>query len=67
MVDIPPRKPTPEDASEGVDYLICRQCNSPTYDFEMDRGRIQEALCSVCGNDDILFFAIAEEEHESED
>ena len=64
MPDIPPRKPVPEDEREEVDYLICRQCNSPCYVFEMDRGRITEAQCTMCGNDDILFFNIAEEEHE---
>jgi hypothetical protein len=62
--DIPPRKPPPSEESEGVDYLTCRQCNSPCYVFELDRGRIKEAQCTVCGNDDILLFTIAEEEHE---
>ena len=64
MPDIPPRKPLPEDEREEVDYLICRQCNSPCYVFEMDKGRIQEATCTICGNDDILLFNIAEEEYE---
>jgi hypothetical protein len=47
-----------------VEYLMCRQCNSPCYTFEMEKGTIQEAICMVCGNDDILLFNIAEEEHE---
>lgn len=64
MPDKPPRKPPPEDEREEVDYLICRQCNSPCYVFEMDQGKVTEALCEVCGNDDILLFNIAEEEHE---
>jgi hypothetical protein len=61
--DIPPRKPPPEDERE-VDYLICRQCGSPCYVFEMDKGKIQEAQCMVCGNDDILQFNIGEEKED---
>ena len=62
--DLPPRKPQKDDEREEIDYLICRQCNSPCYVFELDKGRIKEAVCEMCGNDDILFFSLAEEEHE---
>jgi hypothetical protein len=62
--DIPPRKPPSDEEREEVDYLMCRQCNSPCYTFEMEKGTIQEAICLVCGNDDILLFNIAEEDHE---
>lgn len=61
--DSKPRKPRP-DEERDVDYLICRQCNSPCYVFEMDKGHLQEALCEVCGNDDPLLFNIGEEEDE---
>jgi hypothetical protein len=47
-----------------VDYLLCRQCGSPCYVFEMDKGKIQEAQCMICGNDDILQFNIGEEEED---
>ena len=62
--DLPPRRPPTDDEREEVEYLMCRQCNSPCYTFEMEKGTIQEAICMVCGNDDILLFNIAEEEHE---
>jgi len=47
-----------------VDYLVCRQCNSPCYSFEMEMGSPKEAICTVCGNEDILLFNIGEEENE---
>jgi hypothetical protein len=34
-----------------VDYLVCRQCNSPCYVFEMEGEQVIEAFCEVCGND----------------
>ena len=34
------------------DYLICLECESPTYIFEWRDGAILEAQCTVCGNDD---------------
>ncbi len=61
MPDKPPRKPPPKEERE-VDYLICRQCNTPCYVFEMDKGKILEAQCMVCGNDDIFLFYLGEEE-----
>jgi hypothetical protein len=30
----------------------------------MDKGKIQEAQCMICGNDDILQFNIGEEEED---
>jgi translation initiation factor 2 beta subunit (eIF-2beta)/eIF-5 len=53
-------KHRPEDERD-IDYLICRQCNSPCYAFEMDKGRLTEAVCTVCGNDDTQLFNIGEE------
>jgi hypothetical protein len=43
------------------DYLICLECETPTYVFEWQEGRILEALCPVCGNDDPAAFASEEE------
>ena len=58
--DGPPRKPKrPED--QEVDYLTCVQCGTPCYVFEMDGERIAEALCLVCGNDEVRMFNIGEE------
>jgi hypothetical protein len=56
-------KPRSEDESD-VDYLMCRQCNSPCYTFEMEKGVLKEAICTICGNEDILLFNIGEEEDE---
>ena len=56
----PPRRPRPTEDRE-VDYLICRQCNTPCYVFEMESGSINEAQCLVCGNDVPSMFSIGEE------
>ena len=55
----PPRKPAPEDRE--IDYLMCGQCGTPCYVFEMDGSTITEALCLVCGNDEVRMFNIGEE------
>lgn len=43
------------------EYLICLDCDSPVYVFEWQEGRVLEALCTVCGNDDPSSFATEEE------
>jgi hypothetical protein len=59
----------PSKGSEDreIDYLICRQCNTPCYIFEMDGSRIAEAQCLVCGNDAAGLFAIGEEAGSDDD
>jgi len=54
----------PGDERE-IDYLICQECQTPCYTFEIENGRIMEALCTVCGNEDTIRFTLgeAEEEH----
>jgi len=59
----PPLRQRPPDERE-IDYLVCRLCSSPCYVFQYDEGRLIEAFCSVCGNDDVLLFTMAEEEDE---
>ena len=39
------------------DYVICLECESPVYTFEWRDGRIVEAVCTVCGNEDPESFA----------
>jgi hypothetical protein len=56
----PPRRPRPTEERE-IDYLICKQCNTPCYIFEMDKGSVKEAQCLVCGNDAAGLFEIGEE------
>jgi hypothetical protein len=46
------------------DYVICLECESPVYVFEWSGGRVTEAMCTTCGNDDIGQFA-TEEEYEA--
>ncbi len=35
----------------GPEYLICIECESPTYDFTWERDKLVEILCEVCGNE----------------
>jgi len=46
------------------DYMICLECESPTYVFEWKDGKAIEALCQICGNEDLESFA-TEEEYEA--
>lgn len=35
------------------EYLICLQCETPTYQFEYDNaGKLATVMCTTCGNDD---------------
>jgi len=43
------------------EYLICLECETPTYVFEWQEGRVLEALCPMCGNDDPGAFTSEEE------
>lgn len=37
---------------EEPEYLICLQCETPTYQFEFSNGKLSAAVCGTCGNDD---------------
>ena len=50
------------DEDREIDYLICRECNTPCYIFETENGTVTEALCQVCGNDVPGRFGIGEVE-----
>lgn len=43
------------------DYVICLECDTPTYLFEFSGGVVVEATCPVCGNDDPSLFSTEEE------
>ncbi len=47
-----------------VEYVECKNCETPCYTFEIDqrRGCIVQALCTMCGNDDPSEFAIPSED-----
>jgi hypothetical protein len=35
------------------EYLICLQCETPTYQFEFDvNGKLTTVICNTCGADD---------------
>ncbi len=35
------------------EYLICLQCETPTYQFEYDaKGKLATVICNTCGADD---------------
>ena len=63
--DDPEKKPHPRDDRE-VDYLMCSQCGTPCYVFEIEDGRVLEAQCLTCGNDEVSLFNIGEQEEEGE-
>jgi hypothetical protein len=45
-----------------IDYVICRECHTPCYIFEMEGEELKEALCQVCGNEDPSRFSLGEVE-----
>jgi translation initiation factor 2 beta subunit (eIF-2beta)/eIF-5 len=47
------------------EYLICLQCETPTYQFEYLNGRLATVVCNTCGADDPADF-VTEAEFEQE-
>ena len=43
------------------EYLICINCESPCYTFEIQDGKVVEAMCMVCGEDEPDGFVSEEE------
>ena len=50
--------------SEGPEYLICLECETPCYTFEWRDGIVREATCMMCAEDDVDSF-VTEEEFEA--
>lgn len=51
---------------EEPEYLICLQCETPTYQFEYANGKLVQCVCTTCGSDDITeFMTEAELEEQS--
>ena len=49
------------------EYLICLQCETPTYEFEYDdKGKLSTIVCNVCGNDDPTDFMTESELEDQE-
>jgi hypothetical protein len=47
------------------DYLICLQCETPTYQFEFLNGKLSTIVCNTCGNDDLTDF-VTESEYDEQ-
>jgi hypothetical protein len=53
-----------DESMAAPEYLICMECETPTYVFEWAEGKVVEAICPVCGNDDPASF-LSEEDYEA--
>jgi transcription initiation factor IIE alpha subunit len=42
--------------SDEPEYLICLECETPSYTFEWQNGKAVSAQCLACGNDDVEEF-----------
>ena len=42
------------------DYFICLECETPCYVFEFQEGKLVEAVCTACGNEDVDLFLTEE-------
>ena len=47
------------------EYLICLQCETPTYQFEYNNDKLIAVVCNTCGADDPSDF-VTESEFEEE-
>jgi hypothetical protein len=43
------------------EYLVCINCESPCYIFEWKDDQLAEAMCEVCGNEDVEEFLTPED------
>lgn len=43
------------------EYLVCLDCETPSYTFEWKDGKLLEILCEVCGNEEVDQFATSED------
>ena len=59
-LDGPKDKPKKNREDREVDYLMCSQCGTPCYVFEVEVGHVTEALCLACGNDVVSMFTVGE-------
>ncbi len=46
------------------EYVLCLECETPCYVFEWREGKVVDALCTTCNNDDPAQFA-TEEDYEA--
>ena len=57
MTDQPPEA---RDPDTDIPYLICKDCGTPCYVFEVQDGQVTEALCVACGNEAVTMFMAGE-------
>jgi uncharacterized Zn finger protein (UPF0148 family) len=38
------------------EYLICLNCETPTYQFEYHNGKLGTVICTTCGADEVSDF-----------
>jgi hypothetical protein len=44
-------------AMDEPEYLICLECETPTYQFEFGpNGKLLSVMCNTCGNDSVSEF-----------
>ncbi len=51
--------------STEPEFLICLNCETPTYSFEWEDGKISSVICTACGSDDPAEFMTETEFDES--
>ncbi len=49
------------------EYLVCLQCDTPTYQFEYVNGKLASVTCQTCGNDDPTDFMTESEYDEAQE
>jgi hypothetical protein len=47
------------------EYLICLQCETPTYQFEYVGEKLATVVCNTCGSDDVSDFVTEAEYDEA--
>ena len=52
--------------SDEPEYLICLQCETPTYQFEFHNDKVISVVCNTCGADDPSDFVTEAEFQEEE-
>ena len=49
--------------SEEVEFIICSNCETPCYSFELDqKGNVANGFCALCGADEAKDFRLPDVE-----
>jgi hypothetical protein len=53
---------------EDVAFVVCLNCDTPSYSFEYDAARgIRSAFCGICGNDEVKEFRLPTDDEVEEE